>query len=207
MIDEWVDIIKHIPTAQQFGKKRSEKDSKYAQKKRDVNPKKFQQNVDNGYRGECVLFEIGPKYGMDVNKPSSRVVSPAIKSFGSDLADGVFEFNSKTACEYNGDISWIVQWNNTSGYGGRDTSIFDSKSSRTKLLALTELNYPSKIRGRIRAIIPVAAVHAHGLLEEPDKRKNEKRAIYLSSIMERCPQYTDRDYILKVLELNNEVSA
>jgi hypothetical protein len=119
--------------------------------------------------------------------PDLKIIPRHLKSFSADLQykttsnfpnvhvktcfDSTFNF-----CK---DYSWIIQFSNKSGYGGKD-DLFLKSRTRDDLMVLVHVG--DTYRGTIKAILSVSETLS--LLREPlrEDKKGIKKAIYFSDI-------------------------
>lgn len=138
------------------------------------NPTKVMEDHKIGKIGEFVTWQFLQELEIFLDPPDLTIYDKKNKSWNLDL-HGVHVKTAATA--YKNQWSWIVQWQNLNGIGGKDKEILNKQTdSWTSLVVLD----PSKKGGKVASLIRTGLLP----LREPFKAslQDTKKAVYLQDI-------------------------
>ena len=142
-----------------------------------ASPLKIMEDHKIGKIGEFVTWKfLQEELNLFYDPPDLTIYDKKNKSWDLDLQD----IHVKTAATpYKDQWSWIVQWQNQNGIGGKDKEILNKQSdSWTSLVVLDKSkNYKS---GKVASLIRTSLLP----LREPFKAslQDTKKAVYLSDV-------------------------
>jgi hypothetical protein len=141
-----------------------------------------------GKLGEFVLYNKLSFYIDGLSKPDTEIYSINKKNYNSDILCGKLEFCCKTQDAVSRQAyepSWIVQYSNRVGRGGKDKRIFEATDGESKNIYVVFVSVDlHSMSGNIEAIVELGALRSNNLFKDPrlESKINIKKAIYLKDI-------------------------
>jgi len=150
-------------------------------------------NIALGKKGEYFAFKfLVRKYGYPVIPMDTEIregsnkgwrVDLNFKDFNSSLPNIHVKTCDKFTVSYSNDFSWLLQWSNARGKGGKDKIFFDKCKDDIIMFVYTD-HYRSDT-GIIKHAIPVRSLDRY--LKEPKKKdfQGRKKGVYYKDLVSR----------------------
>ena len=180
---------KVLKACDNFGEKIS---TKYIAQKRNQNSNKVNKDHAIGKKGECVVylaFKEGMENGWVLDKPDFKIYKAKDKSWDADLilrkGKSVKKIHIKTQEVTQSErfgLSWIFQFRNKDGKGGKDSEIFRIKD-KNSFVCFVSFDNKDGI-GKICYICSVSYLLKNKLFKDPKKESLHgiKKCVYAKDI-------------------------